>query len=290
MVAGGAAGGNAMRIARVVDAAGTGSELALVQADGATIQRTGIAEPLEALLDPAGRARLAAAAAAAEPLDPACLLAPLLPRLVVGAGLNYRAHAAEQGRPLPATPPLFAKNPRSIAAPFQPLPPHPASAWLDYEAELGIVIGRALFDADEPEAEAAIAGFVVAQDYTLRDLARPETLTIAKGGPAMAPIGPWLTTTDAMPLAALGAARIRCRVNGELRQDSPLSDMHIGPVALVARISRHLLLGPGDLVLTGSPGGSGVGFDPPRWLGEGDSIESEIDGLGVIRQQVLRNS
>ncbi len=160
------------------------------------------------------------------------------------------------------------------------------SGQLDYEAELGIVIGRAVFDCTPAEAEAAIAGWVVVQDYTLRDLARPETLAIAKGGPGMAPIGPWLTTVGSISVAAAGALTITCRVNGELRQHASTSDMHIGPAALVHHIARYLPLGPGDVIATGSPSGSGVGLTPPRWLAAGDVVETAIMGLGAMRQQV----
>jgi acylpyruvate hydrolase len=271
-----------MRIGRI----GTrdGAELVLVNEAGTHWQRTGVTTALEPLMAD-GRSRLAPIADP-EPVEPARLLPPVTPALIVGVGLNYRAHAAEQGKVLPARPPLFLKNPRSLASPFADLPVHPASPALDYEAELGIVIGRPLFRASEPEAASAIAGWVVAQDYTLRDLARPETLAEAKGGPAMAPIGPWLTTVAAVPIEAASQLAISCRVNGETRQSSSTADMHAGPVALVAAIARHLPLGPGDLVLTGSPGGSGVGFDPPRWLAAGDIVETHIAGLGTIRQQV----
>jgi acylpyruvate hydrolase len=273
-----------MRIARA--RRGQGAETVLVDVEAGLWWPTGRHDP-EAWADPA---LVPLAGAAPEPIDMARLLPPVEPVTIVGVGLNYRAHAAEQGRALPAEPPLFLKNPRSIAPPVGPLPLHPASVALDYEAELGIVIGRPLFRCDAADAAAGIAGWVVANDVTLRDLARPVTLTIAKGGPGMAPFGPWLTPVSLLSIAAAGALAITCRVNGELRQDSATADMHFGPVALVERIARHLPLGPGDLVLTGSPGGSGVGFDPPRWLQAGDVVEAAIEGLGSLCQTVVRNS
>lgn len=275
-----------MRIARVRGP--QGRELALVAADGRTWQRTGMAAPGGWLAE----TRIADVAAAArerasEPVEAALLLPPVEPRCIIGVGLNYRAHAAEQGKPLPDVPPLFLKHPRSLAPPCGTLPLHPASGQMDYEAELGIVIGRTIFACTSDEAAAAIAGWVIVQDYTLRDLARPETLAIAKGGPGMAPIGPWLTTVESVPLAAAGALRITCRVNGEMRQDASTADMHIGPAALVHHIARHLPLGPGDVIATGSPSGSGIGMDPPRWLAAGDVVETAITGLGALRQQVI---
>jgi 2-keto-4-pentenoate hydratase/2-oxohepta-3-ene-1,7-dioic acid hydratase in catechol pathway len=274
-----------MRIARLDRE--HGPELALVTADGKHVQPTGIRAPLATLLHPEGFTELTRAAAAPEPLISAELLPPITPRLIVGVGLNYRAHAAEQGRPLPEEPLLFLKNPRSLAPPFGTVPLHPASTSLDYEAELGIVIGRALFACTAPEAETAIAGWLVAQDYTLRDLARAETLAIAKGGPGMAPVGPWLTTVETMAVADAGRLDIRCTVNGELRQSSSTSDMHFGAIALVQYIARFLPLGPGDIILTGSPGGSGVSQVPARWLKAGDRVETDIQGLGCLHQEVV---
>jgi len=262
-----------------------GPELAVVAADGGTWQRSGIAAEGD-WITPDTLAQMADAAGPPEPIDPALLLPPVVPRCIVGVGLNYRAHAAEHGKAMPDTPTLFLKHPRSLAAPFGNLPLHPASAQLDYEAELGIVIGRHIFNPTPAEAVAAIAGWVIVQDYTLRDLARPETLAIAKGGPSMAPIGPWLTTLDVVSLEAASRLAISCRVNGELRQDASTADMHIGPAPLVHHIARYLPLGPGDVIATGSPNGSGVGMTPSCWLAAGDVIETEITGLGAMRQQV----
>ncbi len=277
-----------MRIARI--AGDTGPVLALVDPEAGTWLQLGPAGDDFGWLEPGSPLPVPPLRATPERIDAARLLPPVVPRSFVGVGLNYRAHAAEQGRPLPAEPPLFLKNPRCLAPPFGALPLHPASSCLDYEAELGIVIGRAIFACSRAEAEAAIAGWVVVNDFTLRDLVRPETLTIAKGGPAMGPIGPWFTGVAAVSVAAASALQIRCRVNGELRQNASTADMHFGPVDLVHRIARHLPLGPGDVIASGSPGGSGVGFDPPRWLREGDTIETDIEGLGSLCHRVVRNS
>ncbi len=273
-----------MRIARLRTA--RGAELAVVAADGHSWRRSGIPADSGNWLGPETLAQLAAIGAPDEAVDPALLLPPVEPRSIIGVGLNYRAHAAEQGKALPETPPLFLKHPRSIAPPFGTLPLHPASAQLDYEAELGIVIGRDLFHCTRAEASAAIVGWVIVQDYTLRDLARPETLAIAKGGPGMAPIGPWLTTTASVSIAEAGQLRITCRVGGERRQDAATSDMHIAPVDLVHHAARYFPLGPGDVIATGSPSGSGAGMVPPRWLAAGDIVETAISGLGQMRQQV----
>jgi 2-keto-4-pentenoate hydratase/2-oxohepta-3-ene-1,7-dioic acid hydratase in catechol pathway len=273
-----------MRIARI--AAAGGSELALIGSDEETCRRIDLAGDGDwSVVDIlAGSQRLPSKPP--ETIDWASLLPPVVPRSIVGVGLNYRGHAAEQGRTLPGEPRLFMKNPRSLAAPFGTLPMHPASCQLDYEAELGVVIGRPIFDCTRDDAGAAIAGWVIIQDYTLRDLVRPETLAIAKGGPGMAPVGPWLTSVATVPLDSIGDLVVRSTVNGELRQESRVADMHFGPVDLVHYIARYMPLGPGDIIATGSPAGSGVGMDPPRWLAPGDVVETEITGLGRLRQQV----
>jgi 2-keto-4-pentenoate hydratase/2-oxohepta-3-ene-1,7-dioic acid hydratase in catechol pathway len=272
-----------MRIARV--AGSGGSELALVDPANGKWRRTGISGDGE-WLD--GGLPAFGSLAEAEPIDPASLLPPVTPRTIVGVGLNYRAHAAEQGRALPGEPRLFLKNTRSLAPPSGALPLHPASSQLDYEAELGIVIGAAIFNCSRTEAAAAIAGWVVVQDFSLRDLVRPETLPLAKGGPAMAPLGPWLTSVEAVPVEGFGDLVLRCRVNGELRQEASCADMQFGPVDLVHYTARFMPLGPGDVIATGSPGGSGVGLSPPRWLQPGDVIETEISVLGKLRQEVTK--
>ncbi len=267
-----------MRIARILR--GGRAELALVEACGTRLRPTGVAESVVTLLEEDRMASLEAAALAPEPLDPRALLPPLEPRVIVGVGLNYRAHAAEQGRALPDAPALFLKNPRSIAAPVSRLVLEDGAPALDHEAELGVVLGPG----------GTVAGFLVVQDLTRRALARPETLTIAKGGPGMAPIGPWLTTPASMGGRDPGDLAIRSWVNGEPMQDSRTSDMHHGIGELVAHAVRWLALGAGDLLLTGSPGGTGVSRDPPRWLADGDVLETEIEGLGRLHQTVVRQS
>jgi len=273
-----------MRIARI--ASPQGPRLALIDPATSTWRRLALAGdgrwPGSDRLDEA-----AGSAAQAEPVDESKLLAPVLPQTLVGVGLNYRAHAAEQGRALPEEPRIFLKNTRSIAAPFGTLPLHPGSRQLDYEAELGIVIGRDIFDPTMADAQAAIAGWVIVQDFTLRDLVRSETLPLAKGGPAMAPLGPWVTRVAELSVTEARELTVRCWINGELRQEASTADMHFGPVELVHYIARYLPLGAGDVIATGSPGGSGVGLSPPQWLRPGDVVETEITGLGLLRQHVV---
>jgi len=215
----------------------------------------------------------AAACDAELPLDMSRLLAPVpAPRAFLGVGLNYRDHAVEVGRALPDTPPIFAKLTSSVAPPFGTVP-CPADTF-DYEGELGVVIGAA----------GSVAGFVIVNDLTIRALAKPDTLVLAKSARGCGPFGPWITTAD--EIADPHALAITTSVNGELRQSSTTAQLHHRIPDLLNFIARTVALQPGDIVTTGSPAGSGVGFDPPRWLVAGDVVRVTIAGLGHIEHMI----
>jgi len=205
------------------------------------------------------------------------LLAPVpRPRAIFGIGLNYAAHAAEQGRDLPEQPMVFMKLPTSSAAPNGPVAiPAAAGKRLDYEAELVVVLG----------AEGRIAGYAVANDLSARDLqAREPQWTRAKGFDASCPWGPWITTADEVQNPE--GLRIGSKVNGEVRQDSTTADLVFGPQALVDWIAQTCTLEPGDIILTGTPEGVGMAMDPPRFLASGDVVRIEVEGLGAIKHAV----
>lgn len=199
-----------------------------------------------------------------------------VPRAIFGIGLNYAAHAREQGKELPERPIVFMKLPGSAAPPDGPLSiPAAAARRLDYEVELALVMG----------AGNEIAGYAVANDLSARDLQRREPQwTRAKGFDHSCPWGPWVTTAD--EIGDPEALRIRSWVNGELRQDSTTADLVFGPRALVDFISETCTLEPGDLILTGTPSGVGMSMDPPRFLADGDVVRCEIDGLGAIEHRI----
>jgi acylpyruvate hydrolase len=227
------------------------------------------------------RDRLAAAdlepaAGPAFPLADVTLLAPVpAPRAIFGIGLNYAAHAAEQGRELPAKPLVFMKLPSSSAPPGGPVRRPRVVERLDYEAELAIVIG----------AGGRIAGWAVANDLSARDLQRSEAQwTRAKGFDDACPWGPWITTVDEVPDAV--GLRIRSWVDGEPRQDSTTADMIFGPQAIVDFIAEAITLEPGDLILTGTPQGVGEAMDPPRFLRAGDRVRVEVERLGAIEHAI----
>jgi 2-keto-4-pentenoate hydratase/2-oxohepta-3-ene-1,7-dioic acid hydratase in catechol pathway len=190
-------------------------------------------------------------------------------------GLNYREHAAEQGRELPEFPIVFTKLTTSVAAPGGPIRCPDVVKRLDYEGELAVVMG----------AHGQVAGYAVADDVTGRDLqGRESQWTRAKGFDTSCPFGPWVTTAEQVRNPE--DLRLRTWVNGELRQDARTSDLVFGIGALVRFISETITLVPGDLILTGTPSGVGMAMDPPRFLAGGDVVRIEIEQLGAIEHAV----
>jgi 2-keto-4-pentenoate hydratase/2-oxohepta-3-ene-1,7-dioic acid hydratase in catechol pathway len=210
------------------------------------------------------------------PLSEVELLAPVQdPGTIYAIGLNYARHVEETGAERPEAPIVFVKVGGSAAAPGGPIRRPEVVRRLDYEGELTIVMG----------AGGAIAGYCVADDVTARDLQRREPQwTRAKGADTFCPFGPWVTTADEVPDP--GRLRLRTWVNDELRQDASTADLIFGCQELVDFIAQTCTLLPGDLILTGTPHGVGMGFDPPRFLGSGDRIRIEISGLGSIEHVV----
>ena len=212
--------------------------------------------------------------------------APVVPRpgKIFCVGLNYRSHILEMGRELPQYPTLFAKFPEALVGAYDAIevPAHADSA-VDWEAELAIVIGATVRDADEAAAEAAIAGYSVLNDVTMRDF-QNRTLQWLQGKTFenTAPFGPVLVTTDEF----VAGARIRCTVNGETVQDAATDDLVFGPAALVSYISSIVTLRPGDVIASGTPGGVGHARKPARYLAVGDELTTEVDGIGVLRNRV----
>jgi acylpyruvate hydrolase len=204
------------------------------------------------------------------------LLAPVpRPRAIFGIGLNYAAHAAEQGRELPQRPMVFMKLPSSSVPGSGPVRRPRVVERMDYEAELVIVIG----------AGGAIAGWAVGDDVSARDLQRAEPQwTRAKGFDTSCPWGPWITTVDELPDPV--GLRIRSWVNNEPRQDSTTADLIFGPQAVVDFIAETITLEPGDIILTGTPQGVGEAMSPPRFLAAGDTVRVEIERLGAIEHVV----
>lgn len=206
------------------------------------------------------------------------------PGKIVAVGLNYRGHADEQGAQVPERPLLFAKWQTALIGPGEAIVLPAISSSIDYEAELGVVLGERVKGVAAADALAAVRGYVCANDVTARDLQRADRqFTRAKSLDTFCPVG------ELVPAAAVPdpqALRIRCLVNGELRQDSTTADMIFSVAELIAFVSEAITLEPGDLLLTGTPPGVGVFRDPPVFLADGDEVVVEIDGVGRLANPV----
>src|SRR3954471_8247950 len=233
---------------------------------------------------------LMAAPAVAEsgPLDGGfMLLAPVVaPQKVLAIGLNYRDHARETGAELPKAPILFVKTPNSIIGPDQAITyAKDDSTQVDYEAELAVVIGRQCRRVGVENALDAVLGYTVCNDVSARDAQFADGQWVrGKSFDTFCPLGPWIVTADEIPHPQrLG---LRCRVNGEVLQDSSTSEMIFGCAELISYLSQVITLEPGDVIATGTPSGVGFTRKPPVLLVDGDVVEAEIDGIGTLRNTV----
>lgn len=209
--------------------------------------------------------------------------APLIPRpdKMVCVGLNYRSHILEMGRDLPEYPTLFAKFSDALIGANDAIVIPTASQALDWEAELGVVIGATTRHADRATAEAAIAGYCVLNDITARDWQyRTVEWLQGKNFESTTPLGPYLLTADAFNISS---ATIEARVGDEVVQSASLSDLVFTPVDLVTYLSTIITLRPGDVIATGTPGGVGHARDPRRYLTPDAVVTTTITGLGECR-------
>jgi len=210
------------------------------------------------------------------------------PGTVIGIGLNYRDHAAETGAAIPGEPVVFLKTPTSVGGPFDAIELPPRSETTDHEVELGVVVGHRLRRCSDPvEALAAVAGYLTANDVTERSrIAAGPTWTKGKCADTFTPIGPWLVTPD--EAGDPQSLALSLAVNGSVRQQGSTASMAYGVGELLAYVSTLMTLEPGDLVLTGTPGGVAAGRpDPKPFLREGDVVEAEVAGLGRQRTPVV---
>jgi 2-keto-4-pentenoate hydratase/2-oxohepta-3-ene-1,7-dioic acid hydratase in catechol pathway len=204
------------------------------------------------------------------------LLAPVLPSKMVGIARNYPEHAKELGNEVPPAPLLFLKPATSVLGPEDAIPVPQASARVDHEAELAVVIGRLCRRVPEDEVRRVILGYTCANDVTARDWQKSDgQWARAKGSDGFGPIGPWIETElDPADL------EVTSTVNGEPRQQGRTSEMVHTPASLISYISQTITLLPGDVVLTGTPPGVGP-------LVPGDSVEVRVEGIGVLRNGVV---
>jgi 2-keto-4-pentenoate hydratase/2-oxohepta-3-ene-1,7-dioic acid hydratase in catechol pathway len=241
----------------------------------------------------AGDPALRRAAAAANktgsrlPLASLRLASPILrPPKFLAIGLNYADHVAEAGIETPKLPTVFNKQSTCVTGPRDPIHLPRVSKALDYEGELGFVIGRRCRHVPRDRAHEVIAGYLVVNDVTVRDWQlRVPTWTMGKSFDTHGPLGPWLTTSD--EAGDPHGLRVRTWVNGELRQDSNTKHLIFDCFAVVEHLSTAFTLEPGDVVATGTPGGVGIAMKPPRLLSTGDVVRIEIDGLGFLENPVV---
>jgi 2-keto-4-pentenoate hydratase/2-oxohepta-3-ene-1,7-dioic acid hydratase in catechol pathway len=233
---------------------------------------------------------LTAAEAGSLALADVKLEAPIaMPGKFLALGMNYQDHEAEARRlgvPIPASQVWFNKQTSCINGPYDDVH-HPASTEkLDYEAELGVVIGKAGRHIAEADALAHVGGYFVANDVTARDWqAKSPTWTLGKSFDTHGPIGPWIVTAD--EIADPQQLAIRLSVNGEIRQQSSTSLMTYPIARQVAYLSEVMTLMPGDILITGTPAGVGIGMSPPTFLRAGDVVRVEIDGIGHIENRIV---
>ena len=214
--------------------------------------------------------------------------APLTrPTKLICVGLNYVKHIAETNAQTPAEPIIFMKAPDSFIGPNDDVIIPPGSTATDYEVELAVVIGkRALYLKSPDEASKHILGYSISQDISERhwQIERSGQWVKGKSFPNFNPMGPYVVTADSINPSNL---HIWCKVDGETRQDSHTSDLLFGINHLVWYISQFMELFPGDVINTGTPGGVGMGFKPPKYLRAGQVIETGIAGIGVITSKVI---
>jgi 2-keto-4-pentenoate hydratase/2-oxohepta-3-ene-1,7-dioic acid hydratase in catechol pathway len=210
------------------------------------------------------------------------------PHQILCIGLNYSDHAAEAGLPVPEEPILFTKAPNSLVGPNDNVRIPRGSTKLDWEVELGIVIGKRTSYLDSPaDAASAIAGFMVVNDISERafQMERSGQWSKGKSSETFNPAGPWLVTPEEIP--DILDLEMRLDVNQALRQKGSTSKMVFSPLDIIHHLSQFMVLEPGDVINTGTPPGVGMGFNPPIWLQEGDVMDLSITGLGAQRQVVV---
>jgi 2,4-diketo-3-deoxy-L-fuconate hydrolase len=206
---------------------------------------------------------------------------------LVCIGLNYTDHAAEVGSPIPAEPLLFIKAPSAVCGPHDPIVRPRGAAKLDYEVELGVVIGRDARDVEEADALGHVAGYCLVYDVSERtfQLERGGTTSQGKSADTFGPVGPWLVTADEVPDPR--ALALWTTVNGERRQDGSTGKTMFAVPHLVSYVSRFMSLRAGAVISTGTPAGVGHGMRPPAYLQPGDLVEMGITGLGTQRHRIV---
>lgn len=263
----------------------------LIDSSGALRDLSGVVGDIAGdVLTPAGLARLRALKPDSLPkVEGTPRLGPCLGSVgtFIAIGLNYSDHAAETGAQVPREPIMFLKATSCVSGPNDPVIIPTGSTKLDWEVELGVVIGEGGIDIPESKWRDHVAGYCVVNDVSERAFQSEGTGQWVKGksNDTFGPIGPWLVTAD--EVADPQALKLWLSVNGQLRQSGSTATMVYGVAHLVSYCSRFLRLRPGDIITTGTPPGVGLGMKPPQFLKAGDVIELGVEGLGQQRQVVI---
>jgi 2-keto-4-pentenoate hydratase/2-oxohepta-3-ene-1,7-dioic acid hydratase in catechol pathway len=237
--------------------------------------------------DPSLRATLTAADAPSLALAEVELL-PVIPdpAKIVCIGVNYADHRAETDRPVVAYPTIFTRFADTQVGHSQPAVKPKASDSMDYEGELAVVIGAPAWEVSEADALGVVAGYSCYDDFSIRDWQRHTSQFIpGKNFPGTGGFGPWLVTADEIPDPS--ALHLTTRVNGDVRQSADVKDLIFDIPALIAYVTSFTALSPGDVMITGTPGGVGQHRQPPEFLQPGDVVEVEITSIGTLRNPVI---
>ncbi len=253
------------------------------------LTQAGLPNEMSALLaaGPEALAQAKRATGPAHPLASVTFHAPVLrPPKILAIGLNYKDHIEETKLETPKFPMFFNKQATAANGPYAPIHMPRVSDKLDYEGELGFVIGRRCRHVPRDRAHEVIAGFVVCNDVSVRDWQmRAQTFTLGKSFDTHAPFGPYLVTSD--EVGDPHNLTLKTFVNGEQRQDSNTKHLVFDCYTQIETLTQAFTLEPGDLVLTGTPSGVGIGFKPPKYLVVGDKVRIEIEKLGYIENEVI---
>ena len=231
------------------------------------------------------------------PLADVRLLAPLVPRKnIMAVGRNYRDHAQEfsdsgfdasEKQMIPDHPVIFTKSTTSVIGHGDAIVlANDPTGTTDYEGEMAVVVGRTARNVTAESALDFVFGWTIVNDVTARDLQKRHVQWfVGKSPDTFCPMGPWITTIDELP--AIGSSWMRTVVNGEMRQEAPISALIFDVETLIVTLSEVMTLEPGDVIATGTGKGVGIGFDPPKYLASGDVVEVSIDGIGTLRNPVI---
>ncbi len=209
------------------------------------------------------------------------------PSKIICVGLNYFEHSKEANIETPSYPTIFARFPSSLIGHGQPIVRPVASAQLDYEGELAVIIGRSGRHVPKPTALEHVLGYSLFNDASIRDYQRrTPQWTVGKNFDGTGAFGPWIVTSDQLPPGCAGL-KLQTRLNGQIVQQASIDDMIFDVATLISTLSEAFTLCEGDVIVTGTPSGVGAARKPPRWMKQGDACEIEIDGLGVLRNGIV---